>query len=83
MAKPNHNGNGANKMMKSVRDLLTDKQIERVVAIMNSEDDPERRVSKVRKYLEQFHANLVVKGVVPAYLAYYFEFLLETGQLNK
>ena len=82
MAQTNHNGNGADHKQVSVRDLLTDKQVARVIAIMKKEKDSTKRVAKVRKYLEQFHADLVIKGVVPSYLAYYFEWLLQQGKLE-
>lgn len=66
----------------TVRDLLSDAQVKKCVAILNKTPDDTEAVARLREYLEKFHKDLVIKGVVPAYLAYYFIYLRNNGQLE-
>lgn len=78
---PSGNGHSKPEREVTVRDLLTDAQVKHVLDIMSKEPDSAKRVEKVTKYLMKFHKHLVMKEVVPRYLAYYFEWLLEHDQL--
>lgn len=66
----------------TVRDLLTDKQVKKCITILDKTPDDTEAVARLREYLEKFHKDLVIKGVVPSYLAYYFIYLRNNGQLK-
>jgi len=55
----------------AITDILTKDQLERVIALMNEHTDDIRLVAALKEYLGGFKNELLAKGVVVDYLAYW------------
>lgn len=63
----------------TLAELVTKKQSEEILAILNSSDDSIERTRKLSAYLNTLREQLEKKGVVPEYLAYFLEFSFGSG----
>lgn len=69
--------------MKTVqlRELLTEKQLKKVVRILRAPPSPER-AAELKEYLVSQRESLELKGILPLYLFYMIEFL-EMKAMNE
>lgn len=54
----------------SLKELLTDKEIEKVSEFLEKED-----YKSLREFLKKRRKKLIEKGVLPEYLSYYLEYI--------
>jgi len=58
---------------EKLEDLVTEKQCQDILKIINSNQDSTKRVMELTRYLCKLRSELEKKGVLPEYLAYAIE----------